>query len=880
MSRIALLVLAATLISCASAPPPTKTIKHTDLVVDGEKRLTDDVVPTNYGLELTIDPSKDKFQGVVKIDIVANVPTQVIYLHAEDMTIKSGLVELKGKKGTVSADAGIGENGGLAVILGEEISGEALLVLEYEGNLKQAPTGLYRVQDKDNWYAFTQFEPLEARQAFPSFDEPRFKTPFTSTVTVPTGLIAASNTPELKKTENGAMTTFSFAKTKPLPTYLVAYAVGDFDIVAAEEGAIPGVPFRIITTKGKGKYADFMLKRTPKLVELLLEYFGGEFPYAKLDFVAVPNFSAGAMENVGLVTFREKLLLLDNETASAQDRRAALSVTAHELAHMWFGNLVTMPWWDDLWLNESFATWMASRILDQVAPQLENKLDDVRRTQGVLENDGLANARQIRQPIEKNGDIYNAFDGITYRKGAAVIRMIETWVGPEALQKGVQDYLKKNAHGSGSTADFLASVDAASGKKVSEVFTTYLDQPGAPLIQAEVVCTGKPSVRLTQTRYTSSPGEPVQQSWKMPVCIRYADGKGSEVHCDMLRAKTSLISLPAKSCPAWIHPNADEVGYYRWTMADDAMKTLATKHLKKLNSSERLGLFGNLQAMTRSQRLPADVFLAGFDAFLDEDERPNIQMVLGAISNMDRFVAPEQRKAWEKKVARLTKKKARKLGFKAKGKEQPTVSMLRSSILMANAKYAADSKTIKDAGGVTDEFFSDMDSVTTDVLYTALPISAWNGDASMWLKYKMGVQQAPPGARRPVLRGLGSFRDADLHKKSLDLLLDGTLRSQDMWSIIGPSFERDETFATTWAWFTANYDKIVELIGKKSAGGLPWVGTGFCTPEGKKIAEDFFSKPEHQAPGSERNLKNALEVIDLCIAQKQYLSPSLAEYLK
>ena len=335
------------------------------------------------------------------------------------------------------------------------------MVVSFDGQLSEIPNGLYRVKDGDRWYAFTQFEPLAARTSFPCFDQPEFKTPYRIKLRVPSGMIALSNSQETGRRKEHGRVVFEFAETRALPTYLVAFAIGDFDVVSAPEGAIPGVPLRVITTKGKGGLAQYALERTPVIHKALSEYFGSGHPFDKLDLVAVPNFAAGAMENVGLVTFRETLLLLDGESAPANRKLWSQSVIAHELAHMWFGNLVTMAWWDDLWLNEAFATWMGTRIVQEVDPGLQADLERVAGTAHIMRLDSQVNTRAVRQKIRHGGDVQNAFDGITYGKGAAVLRMIESWLGPEAFRAGVREYLKAHAYGNAKTSDLLLALGAA-----------------------------------------------------------------------------------------------------------------------------------------------------------------------------------------------------------------------------------------------------------------------------------------------------------------------------------------------------------------------------------------------------------------------------------
>jgi alanyl aminopeptidase len=859
------------------------TLRHDAQNVDGQLRLSSQATPKHYELDVTIDPTKDTFSGVVRIDIDIAAPLQILTLHGQEFTIEN-VVLVTGVNKEVGGEAVLGQNGGMAIILNEQVAaGPATLVIRYSAPFKEGLNGLYRTKDGDNWYAFTQFEPLEARRAFPGFDEPRFKTTYRTTMRVPKGMIAATNTRLSDVTEEGGMSVHRFAVSKPMPTYLVAFAVGDFDVVPAEADAIEGVELRLLTTKGKGELGQYMLKRTPAVAQYLADYFAMPFPYDKLDIVAVPNFGAGAMENIGLVTFRDSLLLLDSETASLGQRRAALSVMIHELAHMWFGNLVTMPWWDDLWLNESFATWMASKGLVDMAPQLESGIDSVSGKGGIMTQDSRVEARSIRNPIENSGDVYNAFDGITYGKGANVLKMFEAWVGPEALREGIRAYVKNHAHGSATTEDLLSALDAASGKPVGTAMKTFLDQPGTPSLHVQLVCEDKqkPVLSVSQKRWKPAGSAAAEaQPWQVPACFRYQDGSKSAVHCELVTAPTQAIELPATKCPKWVYPNANESGYYRWTMSPEAVQDLATKNRAQLSLEERVGLQNNIGAMFTAEQLLPNVYLQSMAEFAKEPNRTLFMNSVYAMEGAGRFVPEALKPKWQKKMAGLTGPRLKKVGYQVKAKEPNENGLMRASLIGSHWELSADAKTRDDAAKITATFLKDMKTVPGDIASAVLSVTAKQGSADLWLSYKMALEQAPnPAARNAVIRGLGSFMDADLQRKSLALFLDGSVRAQDMWSLIGPSFDDDATFAVTWDWFTKNYPKIVEILGEKSAIRLPNVGSGFCSEEGKKQVQDFFASVP-QMDGQQRNLANTIEGIEQCTRRKTYIHSAFETFLK
>lgn len=878
-----LFVFSCLLVACggqkpAAVAPPAPP----QLTVDGNARLSDTVVPTAYRLDLTIDPAQERFAGQAEIDVELAEATQGIILHAQDLEITAATLEIG--ETTLPVDLQPGENNGLGLAFAMPVGpGSGRLTFTYSAPLDEVATGLYRVQDGDAWYAFTQFQPLEARQAFPSFDEPKFKTPFTITLRVPSGQLALTNTPETGRTTEGELDVFTFAPSKPLPTYLVAMAVGPLEVL--DGGELDGVPFRLVATKGKAALGKFMLENTGVVLRHLTEYFGQPYPYEKLDVVAVPNFAAGAMENVGLVTFRETLLLLDPRGASVDEKRSAMSVMAHELAHMWFGNLVTLDWWTDLWLNEGFATWMAAKVLSDVMAELESDIDRVNSRGWIIGADSRGSAQAMRQTIESGGDVYNAFSAISYGKGAAVLDLFEAWMGEDATREGVRAYLQANAHGTGTMEELLAAFDAASGKPVSEAMATFLVQPGAPLLSVALTCAEgqPPSLTVEQSRYVPAGGEASQTGpWQVPMCVQWPEGRERKTHCALASGASSTIELPAAGCPAWYYPNAGEAGYYRWKTEDANLeKLLDPKVFASLSIAARVEIFSNLSALSQAEVIDAARYFAMVRRVAGEAHRTLARQAIGALYGAEDALTEEQRPAFQKAASALLRPHLKRVGMDPREGEDVELSMLRPTVIEAAAFLAQDPAVTKWARGRADQFVKQMDSVDAATARVALPIAAWNADASLWLSYKLAVDSAPtPAARVAAIRGLGSFRDEKLLKKSLDLFFTPQVRSQDMWALIGPSFDTDATYAVTWAWFQANYDRIVAKLGEQAIPRLTSLGSGFCDAAGRAQVEAFFTDPAHRRPGIERNLASTLEGIDQCVRRRAYLRDGLGTLLR
>jgi len=420
-------------------------------------KLPDDVKPLAYTLNLKIDPRADRFSGRVHIRVKLTEPLDHIWLHASEIDVDRIVVtDALGKAHKAHFEmrdkSGVAEVSFDGTLPAQNIE----LAIDYNAAFNTKLQGLYKVKVGGDSYVVTQMEAISARYAFPSFDEPRFKTPFDVTLTVPKDEVAVANTQPTKETASadGHWKTISFAKTKPLPTYLIAVAVGPWDVVdgptiAANSVRKQPTTLRGIAPRGAGSQLKWILQQTPPIIAYYEDYTQQPYPFDKLDLLGAPDFSAGAMENAGLIVFRDALLRIDaNSTASTY--RTSFNVTAHEIAHQWFGDLVTVPWWDDIWLNEAFATWAQGKATVDLQPDFQGDLGRLEGTLGAMRSDSLLSARKIRQPIRSNDDIQTAFDGITYQKGAAVLRMFEEWLGEGNYQQAMRKYLAAHAFGSGS----------------------------------------------------------------------------------------------------------------------------------------------------------------------------------------------------------------------------------------------------------------------------------------------------------------------------------------------------------------------------------------------------------------------------------------------
>jgi alanyl aminopeptidase len=851
---------------------------------DGDARLSDLAVPTHYRLALTVDPAQPTFWGEEWITVQVSAATSVVQLHARDLDIHSADAARPDGR-AAPAQALPGTNGGLALAFAEPLTaGEYIIHIAFAGRFADGLVGLYRVRVGDAFYAFTQFEALHARRAFPCFDEPRFKTPWEISLRVPHGSIAAGNTPSISRHQDEGLDVVRFAESRPLPTYLIALAVGPFDVV---DGPAGDVPLRMLTVRGKGDLAGYALQRTPRILAALADYFGRPYPYAKLDLVAVPDFAAGAMENPGLVTFRDTLVLMDRTHATAAERYECESVVAHELAHQWFGNLVTMAWWDDLWLNEGFATWMATKIVMTTAPEFHADLDALVGRNEAMQADGLAAARAVRQPITDGGDVVNAFDDITYDKGAAILGMLEAWVGEEQFRAGVRAYITAHAWRSARTDDLLAALERATGQAVADVAATLLDQPGTPLLAVATVCDGRTAtIHFQQSRYLPE-GSHAQagKPWHLPVCVKYGTPGEVQRQCVLITAERADVTLDAVGCPLWIHPNAGETGYYRWRLPDAELLALVNGPHQRLTAAEEVALPGHLDALLVAAQLDGGIYLGALARLMRSNHRQVVQTTLGGLHRIHHATVDYAGGASETDFAAYVRRslgaQARRLGMLPKPGEDSEAELLRAQVLPAVADLGHDPALRAQARELTRRFLTDPGSVSPAAAQIAVPIAARDGNAQLHDGLVAALRRADnPRTRSIALSGLGNFRDPVLYERSLQLYFTDTLRVGDFWSVAGHAGDTAAKQAVAFAWLEANFDVLARRLGDDGVSSLPFVGSGFCDPAGRERVQRFFDVPAHQRPGSARSLAQTLEGIDQCMRLRTRATDSVRSFLQ
>ncbi|HET9316035.1 MAG TPA: M1 family metallopeptidase, partial [Vicinamibacteria bacterium] len=502
------------------------------LAMAGEHvRLGTEVVPTRQEVRLRLDPRLDTYSGSVRLELDVRKAGAPIRLHAEEMTIHRATVD-----GAPAAHAAGPDNTVVITPAKALAVGPAVLTIEFGNEYDRRAVGLYKMAQGDG-YLYTQFEPIDARKAYPCFDEPGFKIPWQVTAEIPAGFDAVSNTPETAGPERDGWKEVRFAQTRPLPSYLVALVVGKLAFVPIEGMGVPG---RVVTVRGQERLAAVATRMTPPLLKAAEDYFGIPYPYEKLDLIAVPEYWPGAMEHPGAITFADGILLLDEQGATPSQQRLLARVDAHELAHMWFGDLVTMAWWDDLWLNESFADWLGDKLVERAYPEMQVALSELQTVQDTMTSDRRATALPIRRPVADPQETMGTV-GLVYYKGKSVLGMFERWLGADRFREGVGLYLRENSWKNATADQLWAALDRTTRSDFSKSLATFIEQPGLPLVSLERLGGGR--VRLSQHRYARAGATLPPLTWRIPVSLRVGTGTGSRVETIMLDGPTRELSL-------------------------------------------------------------------------------------------------------------------------------------------------------------------------------------------------------------------------------------------------------------------------------------------------------------------------------------------------
>ncbi len=915
-----------------AAQPPTPTF-----------RLGDIAKPLKYEARLAIDPRESRFEGELRLtfDVKHTAPT--IWLNATNLAIES--IEVKQGARTYQARVRKINDDIIALDAWAEVpptraappesSGElpvptpppsaastppappaeqlpmpprsppapiyepshfdpgiAIANIRYRGELEPLSTrGLFKQEEAGNWYVLSQFEALFARRAFPSFDEPGWKTPWQLTLDVPPGNLAVSNTPIVAAydvPDKPGWRRHAFAWTKPLPSYLIALAVGPFDVVDGGTAGKKKTALKYYVPKGRGGELAWVKETTPKILELMEDYFGSPYPFEKLDSVTIPQaISFGAMENVGLITYSANLMLAKPHEETTAFKRRYASVAGHEIAHMWFGNLVTPVWWDDIWLNEAFATWMGQKILYQFKPEWDDGFFRAYARSQAINADKLASTRKVKNPVEAKGDVMAAFDRITYQKGGQVLSMFEAWLTPEQFREGVRNYMKRHAYGNATSQDFFRALGEAAGKKddALKAFTAFIEQPGVPLVDVSLQCAGKNiAVKVSQQRLRPVGSQAADMDWTTPACFKFGQGAKVDTQCMEISNAPKLVPLTtAKACPDWLLGNANGVGYYV-TRYDAALEKKLNTHVLRLPEQEAVALLSDAALRAESGLMPIDAALEWASANIRNPSAVvKRQATLLLQSQRDAWLNPKQQRRTQEIVKRDMLPIALKLSWQEKPGEDDRTRNLRVTLLPVVAELARtnkDGETLRlDARSLALRWLDDRTAVSPSMVEPVLQTAARFADRAT---HERLIAALTANQDRRETRMLGNalalVRDPALRRATHELLVakqgnTDRMNGRDVLLFLNDALEDEHNRAAAFTFVRANFDAIAAKVPQDTAGQTMTPLARLCTKDDRVQFVNFFKDRAAKFLGGQRRYDQALERIDLCIAARDMARP-------
>ncbi len=839
-------------------------------------RLGPDVVPVRQSVALRLDPDRTDYTGSTRIEIEVRRETTSFRFHAEEMALTNMHLTPVTGGDPVSLEHEMLPKGVVRAISPSPIApGRYALSMDFSNEFGTRAVGLYRMMQGARGYVFSQMEPDDAREALPCWDEPSFKIPFTFTISVPEGQVAVFNSPAVEEVIADGWKRTVFAETKPLPSYLLAIAAGRLESVA-----IPGldVPGRIYTTEGQSALTGTAVEMTAPLLAALEEYFGEKYPYEKCDFISIPEYWAGAMENPGAITFNATILLVDPNAASLAQKSNLARIIAHELAHIWFGDLVTMEWWDDLWLNESFADWMGDKIAHQVYPEFQLDVTEMRQSINVMNSDARPSSRAIRRPVTDTSDLLQNI-GVQYNKGKAVLAMFEQWLGLETFRRGVLEYLHAHRWGNATADDLWAALRSVSGQDVPAAMDTFIEQPGVPLVSVEPVSGHR--VRLAQKRYAAYGVEQPALAWKIPVVLRFADDRGAGTQTVLLEGPSQEVMLEAEGAVRWIHPNADQRGYYRWSVPADMLSTLAGEARGALSLRERVGLASSLGNMLDAASLHADTYLETVGELVGDRTPMVVSSALGELARTRHaLVTVDLLEPYAAFVRQAVAPARDRWGTEAKPGEALELKLVRPEILNWLGDWGHDGAVREQMKALAAGYRRDPASVDASLISTALRLSAFDADQELFDAYRVGFEDAKvPVDRTRYLQSLGCFRQPGLRDAALAYVLAGPLRPNELGIVPAQIVAVPGNEDLVFEWYVENYDEYAKRIPPIFLSSLPIIAGG-CSLERLERGRAFFSDPAHQVDGTLVTLAKVEDQVRECVSLREREGARAAAYLR
>lgn len=846
-------------------------------------------VPQSYRLALKIDPRVHDFSGNATIRVKLAQASDHLWLHGKSLAVdKVVATDAAGRAHAGHYVEAAPKDGVARIDFDDVLPAQAIdLSIDYHAPFNASLQGLYKVVFDGRSYAMTQMESSSARFAFPGFDEPGFKTPYEISLTVPKDMVAIANTKQVGEAPAGpGWKTLSFARSQPLPTYLIAIGVGPWDSlagpdIAADAQRAEPVPLRGFTVQGQAQRAQRALQDTPAIMQALEDYYGFGYPFGKLDFLATPDFAEGAMENPGLITFRDWMFLLDDHS-SAGSVRTVFNTIAHELAHQWTGNLVTLHWWDDIWLNESFAVWMQQKLEAQLRPDYRADLERVLSGERPMASDSLASAGAIRKPIHAIGDPGSNIDGV-HNKGGMVIGMFERYVGADAFREGMRAYVRQHRFGNAVASDVIDSIATAAhqGDAFRHAFLSFLDQPGVPLLETRLDASVDPAVlHLSQRRYLP-PGSRADPNavWGIPLCVRYGTPAGSRTACQLLDQAQGTMPLPGATAASWVLPNADAAGYYRVAM-DRASLLALGKAVSQLSEPEQVAYADTVALAFERGTFASDDVLAALAPLARSSTREIAQLPLMQLSRLraSSDATPAQHKHVEDWARDLYLPRLTALGYAHRVGESADDALLRASLAGAlglQLRLPAVRTELARQGGLVLAGNGPLQAqaVAPELLGIALSVAVQEqGKPAIDRLMAALPATTNPEHRNAILAALAGTRDPQQAERVRDFALGEPVKVGEMGFLLGAGASSSrEQRDLRWRWFTGHYAQISARMGSFQGGRLALLAAaGACSADEAQRLDAFFQPRLGALVGASGALAKARETIELCAARSRH----------
>jgi puromycin-sensitive aminopeptidase len=835
-----------------------------------EYRLPRTVVPSRYELVLAPDLGRFTFTGEERVEVEVVEAIDTVVLNAIELDITSAALVQGDRR--LQASITLDEETERATLsLPEAIDpGQWVVETTFTGTLNDKLHGFYRSTYTDDSgtervIATTQFEATDARRAFPCWDEPDFKATFAVTLVVDEGLAAISNgTVVSEEPTDDRRRRVTFAETMRMSTYLVAFVVGPLELTDPVD--VDGTALRVACVPGRAHMAPFALEIGAHSLQYFTEYFGIPYPAEKLDLIALPDFAFGAMENLGAVTFRETALLVDSETGSQADHERVADVVAHEIAHMWFGDLVTMKWWNGIWLNEAFATFMELKCVDSFRPEWERWVSFATSRGSAMGTDATSATRPIEFPVVKPSDADGMFDTLTYQKGAGVVRMLEQYLGDDDFRSGIRRYMERHSYGNTETTDLWDAIEEATSEPVRSVMDSWIFQGGLPVLSVDATDDGA-GITLSQRRFRYRPTpEDENVRWQVPVLLRASVGGSVETRKLILSEPTTTIDLGGKA--DWVVVNAGGWGFYRTRYSGELLRRLTTDATADLDAIERFNLVSDTWHSVLAGMSPVADFVELITPMAGETD-PSVWSAMAApLGLLRRMLPEEQRAGLQAFVRRLARPAFERVGWEAQPGEPEKTATLRGLLVLALGVTAEDDEVRNRAVELHASYLEDRTSVDPDLVEAVTYISARNGGEAEYQHFLDRFREpATPQEQVRYLYGLGRFRNEGLLRRTLDMAVSGEVRTQNAPYLISQVLDNPNGGSLAWDFVEQHWDDLLERFPENSHARMLETIPSLVSPELAGRVRAFLEA--HPLRTGQRTVEQTLERLDVNVALMQ-----------